>query len=93
MYKKEIEDSWVYQGILQEGFEQGLQQGLQVMRRMLISYIEAHYPSLVELAKEQTGAIKNLDTLQQVTVKLLTLHTAAEVEGYLLSLGGDATKN
>jgi len=86
MYKKEMEDSWTYQGILQEGIEQGI-------HRTLISFLEVRYPMLVELAQEQTSQIKDADTLRQVVNKVFSLQTAGEIEEYLLALGDDATKN
>jgi len=90
MYKKEMEDSWAYQGILEEGREQERE---RLLREMLIDFLEVRYPLLVDLAKEQTGLIKDTDILRQAVHKIYGLQTAGEIEEYLLALGDDATKN
>lgn len=90
MYKKELEDSWAYQGILQEGREQERE---TLLREMLIEFLEVRYPMLVDLAKEQTSQIKDTDVLRQAIHKIYSLQTSGEVEEYLLALGDDATKN
>lgn len=86
MYKSELEDSWAYQEIFQEGQEKSL-------REMLIDFLEVRYPMLVDLAKEQISMIKSVDILQQAIHKVYVLQSAGEIEVYLLSLGNDATKN
>lgn len=86
MYKKELEDSWAYQEIFQEGQE-------KTLRETLISVLEVRYPMLVDLAREQTSLIKDANILQQVVIKIFSLQTAGEIEEYLLALGDDATKN
>lgn len=86
MYKKEMEDSWTYQGILEEGRE-------RTIREMLIDFLEVRYPMLVDLANEQTSLIKDANIMRQVVHKVYGLQTAGEVEEYLLALGDDATKN
>jgi len=94
MYKKEMEDSWTYQGILQEGREEGREEERErTLREMLIDFLEVRYPMLVDLAKEQTNLIKDTDILRQAIHKVYGLQTAGEVEEYLLALGDDATKN
>lgn len=98
MYKSELEDSWAYQGILQEGWEKGHEEGREVgrevaLREMLIDFLEVRYPMLVDLAKEQTSQIKNTVVLRQAIHKIYGLQTSGEVEEYLLALADDATKN
>lgn len=90
MYKKELEGSWAYQEILEEGREQERE---RLLREMLIDFLEVRYPMLVDLAKEQTNLIKNAEILRQAVHKVCGLQTAGEVEEYLLALGDDATKN
>lgn len=93
MYQKELEDSWAYQGILREGIEQGIEQGREALRETLIGLIAMRYPTLADLAKEQTRLIKDISILQQAVIKVAALQTAGEIEEYLLALGDDATKN
>ena len=86
MYQDILQESWVYQEILQEGREQAL-------RQTLISYIETRFPALASLAKQQTSTIKDPDVLQRVIVKLFAVQTAEEAERFLLTLGNDAREN
>ena len=86
MYQDILQESWVYQEILQEGREQAL-------RQTLISYVETRFPTLVSLAKHQIDVIKGPDVLQRVIVKLFAVQTVEEAERYLLTLGNDAKKN
>src|SRR5437588_7176076 len=80
MYQDILQESWVYQEILQEGREQAL-------RQTLISYVETRFPTLVSLAKHQIDVIKGPDVLQRVIVKLFAVQTVEEAERYLLTLG------
>lgn len=89
MYKKDLEDSWAYQEILEEGREEGR----EALRETLVDFLEVRYPMLVDLTKEQTSLIKDINGLRQVLHKVYSLQTAGEIEEYLLSLGDDATKN
>jgi hypothetical protein len=89
MYKSELEDSWAYQEIVEEGLEVGR----EALRGTLIDYLDIRYPMLVDLAKEQTRSIRDIDILRQAIHKVYGLQTAGEIEVYLLSLGDDATKN
>jgi predicted transposase YdaD len=72
MYRDELEESLFYQGILKEGLEKGLSQGLEegrvkgreeTLRETLLNFLTARYPTLVDLAKEQMGQLKDVDTL------------------------------
>jgi predicted transposase YdaD len=73
-----------------KGIEQGIEKGV---RQTLLNYVEARFPAMLDLTKEQTSLINDVEILQRVTAKLFTLQTSSEVEEYLLSLGDDATKN
>ena len=94
MYQDILQESWVYQEILQEGREQGFEEGReQALRQTLISYLETHFPVLVPLAKQQTSTIKDTDVLQSVIVKMFAVQRVEEAERYLLTLGNDAKQN
>jgi predicted transposase/invertase (TIGR01784 family) len=114
MYHDIIQESWVYQQIVKEGMQKGIEQGIekgmqkgmeqgiekgmqkgmeQGVRQTLLNYVEARFPAMLDLAKEQTSLIKDAEQLQRVTTQLFTLQTSGEVEEYLLSLGDDAGKN
>ncbi len=83
MYQDILQQSWVYQEILQEGREEAL-------RETLINCMETRFPMLVDLTKQRTDDIKNPDELQKIIVKMFTFQTPQEAEQYLLTLGNGA---
>jgi len=98
MYKKDLEESWVYQKILGEGREEGREEGRkdgqrEALRETLVGFLNARYPMLVDLAREQISGITEIKRLQEILNKLFYLQTAGEIEEYLLSLHDDAAKN
>ncbi len=101
MYQDILRESWVYQGILREGLEEGREQGLeegraeglQVLRQTLVSFIEMRFPALVPLTQQQTAGIKDPGMLQNITIKMFSMQTSSEAEQFLLTLGDDAKKD
>jgi predicted transposase YdaD len=106
MYRDELEESLFYQGIMKEGLEKGLSQGLsqgleegrvkgreETLREILLNFLTARYPTLVDLAKEQLGQLRDVDTLQQVVNKTFYLQTASEIEEALLAIRDDSRNN
>ncbi len=93
MYKKDLEESWVYQRILGEGREEGREEGEAALHETFIGFLNARYPMLVELAREQISGITEIKQLQEILNRVFYLQTAGEIEEYLLSLHDDATKN
>ncbi len=65
----------------------------RVLRETLVGFLNARYPMLVDLAREQISGITEIKQLQEILNKLFYLQTAGEIEEYLLSLHDDATKN
>src|SRR5205823_3068916 len=90
MYKKDLEESWVYQKILGEGREEGQREAL---RETFVGFLNARYPTLVDLAREQISGITDIKRLQEILNKIFSLQTAGEIEECLLSLHDDAAKN
>ena len=90
MYKKDLEESWVYQKILGEGREEGQREAL---RETFVGFLNARYPMLVDLAREQISDITDIKRLQEILNKIFYLQTAGEIEECLLSLHDDAAKN
>ena len=98
MYKKDLEESYIYQRILGEGLEKGREEGRtegqrESLRETLVGFLNARYPMLVELAREQISGIMEIKQLQEILNRVFSLQTAGEIEEYLLSLYDDATKN
>ncbi len=97
MYKKDLEESYIYQRILGEGLEKGREEGRKdgeaALRETLVGFLNARYPMLVDLAREQISGITEIKQLQEILNKIFYLQTAGEIEEYLLSLHDDAAKN
>lgn len=87
----------MYQRILGKGLEKGREEGLEGQRESLretfIGFLNARYPMLVDLAREQISGITDIKRLQEILNTIFYLQTAGEIEEYLLSLHDDAAKN
>src|SRR5437660_1614494 len=69
MYKKDLEESWVYQKILEEGQREAL-------RETFVGFLNARYPMLVDLARERISGITDIKRLQEILNKIFYLQTA-----------------
>lgn len=83
---------------LEKGLERGLEKGREVgqreaLRETLVGFLNARYPMLVDLAREQISGITDTKRLQEIVNKIFYLQMASEIEEYLLSLHDDAAKN
>lgn len=104
MFQDILRESWVYQEIgqefLEKGLEQGLEQGreeerqrrLQGQHEMLASFVQAHFPEITVLAKQQTDDIKDPEMLQNAILRLLAARTVEEAQQILVSLNEDEQK-
>ncbi len=101
MFQDILRESWVYQEIGQEFLEEGLEKGreeerqrrIQGQHEMLASFIQAHFPEILALAKQQTDDIKDPDVLQNVILKLLTVGTVEEAKSILYSIDKSGQKH
>ncbi|MGI9060852.1 MAG: hypothetical protein ACR2H5_19990, partial [Ktedonobacteraceae bacterium] len=71
MYKKDLEESYIYQKILREGREEGREKGREEgqresLRETFIGFLNARYPMLVDLAQEQISGITEIKQLQEI---------------------------
>jgi predicted transposase YdaD len=108
MFQDILKESWVYQEIgeefLEQGFEQGLEKGLEKGREeerqrrlqgqheMLASFVQAHFPEITVLAKQQTDDIKDPEMLQNAILRLLAARTVEEAQQILVSINEDKQK-
>jgi predicted transposase YdaD len=95
VYKDIIEESWVYQEILQKGVEKGLQQGVQQglqqgvqqglqetlrrQRQAILGLLQKRFPELVDLTQKQLNSVTDPDALQDLVVKAGTAQNAKEI--------------
>lgn len=94
-----LEESWVYQEILEKGMQKGIEQGIekgmqkgiekgvtQGIRQMLGHLIEKRFPSLSPLAQQSIQQINNQENLQAIYDKLIDVNTVEEARQVLLSI-------
>jgi len=94
MFQDILRESWVYQEIGQEFLEKGLERGREEERRRevqrqsqtLTSFVQGRFPDLVDLAKQQTGEIKDPEVLQAVILKLLAAQAVDEAKQIFLDV-------
>jgi flagellar biosynthesis/type III secretory pathway protein FliH len=92
-----LRDTWFYQRILKEGEQKGREGGieegreeerkreLQRLNQILVSSVEANFPSLVPLARKYADTINDPDVLQKVMIQLLTTKDVDIARSHLLT--------
>jgi len=91
MLKNILEESWTYQEIKKEGFEEGLKEAcgqiVQRQRQNLLLLIQVYFPALLQLAEGICNAIQTFEELQDLLQKvLLAKKDEQEVRQHLLSV-------
>jgi predicted transposase YdaD len=99
MFQDILEESWVYQEIIEQGLEKGLEKGraegkeigraegtVQGQRQALMDFLQTRFPELLALATQQTNSIKNAETLRTLSTKLFAAQTAEEARQILLDV-------
>ena len=85
-----LRDTPVYQEVLAEGEEKGLEKGikegeLRAQRQTLLDIVQERFPEIARLAKQQADAIEDPEVLRRLTVKISIVKTSMEAEQYLLN--------
>ena len=85
-----LRDTPVYQEVLAEGEEKGLEKGikegeLRAQRQTLLDIVQERFPAIARLAKQQADAIEDPEVLRRLTVKISIVKTSMEAEQYLLN--------
>jgi predicted transposase YdaD len=79
-----LEESWVYQEILQKGKQQGIEQGKQQgQERGLLRFVELRFPSLLVQAKQVIERRMSLQQLQALQDRLYSATTIEEARAVL----------
>lgn len=83
---QDIESTPTYQRLTQKGREEGIKEGIEKMKQIVLDVIDARFPSLHRLVEKQLGPMRDVEILQRVTVFISTARTAREIREYLLTL-------
>jgi hypothetical protein len=93
MYKDILEDSWVYQEIIQKGVKEERQQELQRQRRALLTIVERRFPEVVDLTRKQSDSVEDPEVLQNLIVNISLAQNVQEALQALVALSKDTQKN
>lgn len=84
MFQEIMRESEIYQLIMEEGAEKEHQRRIQDQRDNILSFLKAKYPELVALAEQHVSEISDIETLQQLLLKVGLSKTSDEVQRYLI---------
>jgi len=106
MYKDILEDSWVYQEILREGQEKGLNQGLEKglsqglnqglslgEQRALLAIIQKRFPDIVSFVRQQISRMTDTNLLESLIADVSVAQTDQEALEVLSVLKGNGHTN
>ena len=89
MFQDILRESSIYQEIV----EQGLEKGIQGQRQMLLDFVQMRFPELLALAKQQTDGITDPGVLPSLNHKLLDCQTVEEARQLILNINKGETKH
>jgi predicted transposase YdaD len=90
MLEDMLQETVIYQYILQQGvakgeqqglekgLKKGLQQELQDLRRLLLSSVRSKFPELAPLATKRISGVESAELLMDLTLKVIAAQTAEE---------------
>jgi predicted transposase YdaD len=85
-----LQESWLYQEIMQEGFDKGIEkereEELRRQRQLLMTIIHMHFPNITSLSQKQADAIKDPEVLQSLIFKILAAETEEEATQCLIAV-------
>lgn len=79
MFQEALEDSWFYKEVIQQGRQQGIEEGeMKALRSMLIRVVKMQFPELLSLARAEAERSTSPETLNAKIDKLLIVKTIEE---------------
>lgn len=94
MYRDTLEDSWVYQEILREGQEKGLNQGLSLgEQRALLAIIQKRFPDIVPFVRQQISGMTDTNLLESLIADISVAQTSQEALEVLSVLNNNGRTN
>jgi predicted transposase YdaD len=79
MYQDIIKDTEIYQIILQEGREEGI----EAFHQVILSTVQNRFPELVEMATECVNAVTDLKVLQKLTLDMISANSTDQARALL----------
>lgn len=89
----DLRDSWVYQELFSEGYEEGIkirremvrQSILERWREMFSVFMRARHPEIADLAENRANAISDVETFYEIFMQVLLAKTQEEITAVLAS--------
>ena len=85
MFQDIMKDSWVYQEIVQNSEERGLELGIQSHRQAIVDVVRSRFPQLADLAAQYVARLRSLDDLRILTVSVASAQDAEAVRRLLIN--------
>src|SRR5712692_1962123 len=83
-----LRDTHVYQEVLAEGEEKGLEKGkLEAQHEVLLDIVQERFPEIASLARRLADTIEDPEVLRRLIVMISIVKTSKEAEQYLLNPG------
>lgn len=86
MLKDILKESWAFQEIAEEARGEERKQALQRVRQTLLSFIQARFPALMQLAEEQCNAIETPEQMEELLRKVILAQDEQEVRQHFLDV-------
>ncbi len=85
MLRNIFRDTYIYKQDVAEAREEERQDRLQAQRKILLAIVQAHFPTLVRIAKTQADQIKDVTIIEEVISDVGTAKTVEEARHHLLA--------
>lgn len=89
VYKDILEESWVYQEIL----EKGVEKGLEASRQALMAIVQGRFPQMIGLTRKLTDDVTDLETLQRLIVSISLAKDMQEAQKTLVEVCMNRAEN
>jgi fructose-1,6-bisphosphatase/inositol monophosphatase family enzyme len=90
MLKDILKESWAFQEIAQEAREEESRKVQREVQReeekMLFSFIQKHFPALMQLAEEQCKAIETPEQMEELLRKVILAQDEQGIRQHLLDV-------
>src|SRR6266566_1617813 len=85
MLRDILRDTYIHKYDVAEAREEERQVHLQSQRKLLLAIVEAHFPTLISIAKTQAEQIKDVTVIDKVITGVGTAKTLEEAQHHLLT--------
>lgn len=89
-----LRESSIYQEIVEQGRQVGIEQGkIQGKRESLLFLVQERFPDALTLAKQQLESVTDAEILHEILFKLADAQTVEDAKRIFLELGDSKNKH